>query len=127
MKLIALFSTGDGYTWSYDHVICVECESAEKLLVDFEAEVRRAAADRECEVLEYEHYCKEMQRVRSNKKATEADYERAMSMHPKRDTHVHFFDQEWSLDTFYDFDTRTINNIEILTLDEWFAQNVINA
>jgi hypothetical protein len=44
MKLVVCFSISDGYTWSQDCTIPVECESQEKLLCDFEEEVMRAAS-----------------------------------------------------------------------------------
>lgn len=131
MKLIVLFSTSDGCTWSYDHVIPVECESAEKLLVDFEAEVIRAAAESEKNRVESDAWSQKLIAFRHGKKnISGADYQDFFEKNhsgAKYDDRVHFFNQEWSLDTFYDIESKSFNNIEILTLDEWFIQNAISA
>jgi hypothetical protein len=42
MRLVIVYSVGDGYTWSGEVVLPVEYESAEALYVDFEEAVRSA-------------------------------------------------------------------------------------
>lgn len=127
MKLVVLFTTGDGCTWSQDHVVPVECESAEKLLVDFEAEVMRAAAQRELEQQEYERFSKGYMKLRSNAKSTEEDWAALLSSRSSYDTNVNFLGKSWALSTFYDHVNKEPFTIDILTLDEWFARNAVTA
>jgi hypothetical protein len=97
MKLVVCFSTGSE-TWNADHVLPIEYESAEQLLVDYETEVRRAAA-------------------------AKAD---RFGPYTFEDFDVHFFGTEWDLSDLYDPDTKTIYDIEIHTVEEWFDQYKVN-
>jgi hypothetical protein len=127
MKLIVCFSTGDGYTYSSNHVIPVECESPEQLLVDIESEIMRAVVANK-EMRDCYATNEKAEKAFSKKRGvtTEQVFEwRRHNPIPKFDTDVHLFEREWDVNHFYSSEMQQVYDIDISTLDEWFWENLV--
>jgi|SRR5476651_1982516 len=127
MKLVVCFSTGDGYTYSCDHVMPVEYDSAEQLLVDIEAEVMRAVRAQQDLLDCYSEYDQAEKTFRNKRGVTVEQISewRFNNRVPKFDTEVNLFGQHWNFTHFYSSELKKVYEIDICTLDEWFTQNLV--
>jgi lysyl-tRNA synthetase class I len=128
MKLVVCFSTGDGYTYSADHVMPVESESEEQLLIDIEAEVMRAVNEHQTLLDRYAENEKAEKQFRSKKGVTTEqvlEWQRHNRL-PNFDTAVNLFGHKWDLTHFYSSESNQMYNISIQTLEAWFTENLVS-
>jgi hypothetical protein len=122
MKLVVSFDFGEKY------ILPIEYESVEKLRADYEAEVMRAAPERQTEVADgLEAFGKSLEILR--KSHSSVDLHKVNELYaatPKRDSYIKFLGSQWPVDMFYDIDQQKPRPIQILTLAEWFELNVVN-
>jgi hypothetical protein len=123
MRFVVRFGIGDGYVWSADIVTPVECESAEQLLVNYEDEVKRAAAAQEfnCQL---STDIEQRAQVLRKKKDSGQDILNlwCKEKEQRKDPEVHLFGKKWDLAYFWSFENKLVFDIEIFTVDEWFLR-----
>lgn len=131
MKLVLTFSIGDEFS-SSDHVMPIEYESAEQLLVDLENEILKVANSiseyyKQREIWSKRYDVFKHRELRLSEKEREKWYEDNPRPDYVRGV-LNFLDYDmWSIGDFYDFDNQQVYDIfEILTLDEWFERNKTN-
>jgi hypothetical protein len=123
VRFVVRFSIGDGYVWSADIVTPVECESAEQLLVDYEDEVKRAAAAQEFNCQLSADVEKRANILRKKKDASQEILELWRNERAQtKDPDVHLFGKKWNLAYFWNFENKLVLDVEIFTIDEWFER-----
>jgi hypothetical protein len=123
MRFVVRFSIGDGYVWSADIVTPVECKSAEQLLVDYEDEVKRAAAAYEFNrqlSIDLENQTHVLRKKKDSGHEIIELWRKEREQ--RKDPEVHLFGKKWELAYFWSFETDTVFDIEIMTIDEWFQR-----
>jgi hypothetical protein len=127
MKLVVCFSTGDGYTYSTNHVLPIEYDSEEQLLVDIEVEVMRAVNEYQALRKRYAEHEKAEKAFRSKKGVTTEQVMEWQRHHrlPNFDTSVNLFGEQWDVSHFYSSEAKTMYDLDICTIEQWFERNVV--